>query len=703
MFVCKKTFSMDSSTVSSPGDAGNGENVLTDITVSVASLGQRAATCADSGPAISDGPSRANVTKTHQGPECAVFKPPDTHVTAGIGSFGARFHPVPPVMAGREASGVSAVSTLGVTHETARGPDHGGHHAVFEPPVSHAMAGIGSYSARFHPESPVTADREARGASAGSTFGVTHGPARGPEHGGRHVGFYDNRHAANFSHTSDFGDQFVGVRDPRLSMEFAAREYYRGTPLPYPPFFPHPFYSSSQYHPFPQQAFIPPPPPSATITSEHVRPPPSATITSEHVRSQSDSPPPLGRSESQGSGRSSQSPSEASSSHGHERQRHPSAQCADWSDISEDEESVDRAVSGQAEGKSSFKEAVRFLASACPDAVSTPSSSSDKFRTMTESLASGEVQARGTPIPKESPLLKNTLKHLECDIAGLPYPEDPYAHRDVVPLPSGQFLKIKGDDRAFPSPPPFLLHDSLPARTLHLSGADLRLFSSTNSSSNSSKRKTTFEDSTLKSFEAMARRGLEANSLASSFLDALTIHLKEPKKGEESDNSFKINPNVDPLAIQNLLWAASVAISDSMDMTGRLFFNSVLARRDAALADSALKNPEAAAEMRVLPLDAKRLFGPALETKLKERAEKAKEDRWCMPPPLSSTHHGRQRHQDRAPRPRQGLKRGPSPHRSGPDSHNAAKKKRFTPKHRNVPKSNATDKKSFSKPKKSFQ
>ena len=82
----------------------------------------------------------------------------------------------------------------------------------------------------------------------------------------------------------------------------------------------------------------------------------------------------------------------------------------------------------------------------------------------------------------------------------------------------------------------------------------------------------------------------------SSFLDGLTVHLK---KGEATEKDFKLNPEADPLAVQNLLWAASVSIVDSMEMSAKLYFNVILARRDAALAKSALKNPETAREMAI--------------------------------------------------------------------------------------------------------
>ena len=177
---------------------------------------------------------------------------------------------------------------------------------------------------------------------------------------------------------------------------------------------------------------------------------------------------------------------------------------------------------------------------------------------------------------------------------------------------------------------------------------------------------------------------MESTSLASSFVDALTVHLKQPAQisSDDSSKSFGINPEADPHATRNLLWASSMAISHSMDMLGKLYANVILARRDAALAESSLKNPEAAAEMRVLPIDSRRLFGPAMESKLKERAEKAKEDRWCMPPPppQPSPRPGRQQSFNRPQKSQNGQKRKPSFH--GGEPHNPPKRRHKAPNQR---------------------
>ena len=166
--------------------------------------------------------------------------------------------------------------------------------------------------------------------------------------------------------------------------------------------------------------------------------------------------------------------------------------------------------------------------------------------------------------------------------------------------------------------------------------------------------------------------------------------------------SFQINPEIDPLAVQNFLWASSSAIADSMEMLSMLYVNIILARRDAALSLSALKKPEDAAEMRVLPLDSRHLFGPALETKLKERAEKAKEDRWCMPPAPSAPSQGRQ-HYNRPYKPQQSQKRK-TQHQQSSNMHSQSKKSR--PDYKPSPKpSSSSNKKSSSGPrqKKNFQ
>ena len=101
---------------------------------------QRTTACVDSGLLSSDF-------------SLAVFKLPVSHAMAGIGTYGACFHPVSPVMAGSEMCGVSTESS---------------DHAVFMLPVSHTTAGIGTFGACYHPVSPVTAGREMRGVSAES-------------------------------------------------------------------------------------------------------------------------------------------------------------------------------------------------------------------------------------------------------------------------------------------------------------------------------------------------------------------------------------------------------------------------------------------------------------------------------------------------------------------------------------------------------
>ena len=94
------------------------------------------------------------------------------------------------------------------------------------------------------------------------------------------------------------------------------------------------------------------------------------------------------------------------------------------------------------------------MAQVCPEAVSSSRPSTSRYRTLAESLSSGEGEVSGKSLPKESQLLTDTLTHLECDIAGLPYPGDKERHKFFNPLATGQFLGAKGDARTFPSPGP---------------------------------------------------------------------------------------------------------------------------------------------------------------------------------------------------------------------------------------------------------
>ena len=540
-------------------------------------------------------------------------------------------------------------------------------------------------------------------------FGGYTEAARAPHHG-RHVGFDPHRPyypVPQFDNRRFFGD----------------RDYYRDAFL-HPMYSPYPM-GPSPYFPSFQHGITPHShPPSSTVTSATANrhrtrspsPPPSAETrdrTAPHRhRARPPSPPPSAESRDRTAPRRhhARSPSPPPLEESGDRTaptplsggspislRHEGS----YSDISEEEDSPQndqklRSEKGK-ENRSSFKDAVAYLSAFVPDAVATAPPSSSRFRSVTESLASGDVEVNNVSTLKESLLLTNTLNHLECEIAGLPYPEESNPRRDGTPLPTGHFLKIKGDGKTSSSPGSHLMHSRLPPQHLHLSGSDLRLFSSPSSS----KRTAHLDEATLKNFESIARRSVESASMASSFLDGLTVHLKE---GETTEKEFQLNSEADPRAVQNLLWASSVAIADSMEMATKLYFNVVLARRDAALAESALKNPEAAGEMRVLPLDTKRLFGPALETKLKERAERAKEDRLCMPPPTPSPRQGHQRQAFRAPKSQQNSKRKSHPRQSPSDSSHQNKRFRPSPKPRPKPKESSDRKPSYGRQqKKSFQ
>ena len=532
------------------------------------------------------------------------------------------------------------------------------------------------------------------------------GAARAPPHGGRHVGvreFYGDSGAA---HVGSYIPVYSPQEEWRRQEEFY-REMCYPPPVFHPSFLP---YRQSSFH-----GFSPLPPPSATVTSASMghskrtpplpegpppsrpRSPPPLRPRSPPLRLRSPSPPPRHRS-----------PTPPLLEHGNTTNRTPRCPSprSAYSDVSDDDDDASDRGSDhdthRPEQRSAFKDAVSFMAQVCPEAVSSSRPSTSRYRTLAESLSSGDGEVSGKSIPKESQLLTDTLTHLECDIAGLPYPDDKGRRKYFTPLATGQFLRVKGDTKTFPSPGPFIEHARLPSHTLSLSGSDARLFSSSSAMSN--KRKTSLDDSTLRDFEFITRRGMEAASLASSFLDALTSHLKKPKSdgSEGQDSAFHINPDADPRAVQNFLWASSVATADAMEMLGKMYVNLILARRDAALAVSALKKPEDAAEIRVLPLDSRHLFGPAVETKLKERAEKAKEDRWCMPPAPSTHSQGRQQ-SNRPFKSQQGYKRKPK-HQQSSDAHSHAKKSRPEPKP--SPKhSGSSNKKSSSGPrqKKNFQ
>ena len=162
----------------------------------------------------------------------------------------------------------------------------------------------------------------------------------------------------------------------------------------------------------------------------------------------------------------------------------------------------------------------------------------------------------------------------------------------------GSFLKMSDKTRLRKAP--ILEHSSLPRHSLSLSDTCRSVLSR----SSPSQFKASLSDTTASQWEELARRGLESASFAETVLTTVSSNLKP------LGSSGALPRHLSSEESTSLLWAMGRSIESMSHCLGRLYFNVILARRDAHLeCASARIPPECIPRIRALPIQDV-LFGP---------------------------------------------------------------------------------------------
>ena len=274
----------------------------------------------------------------------------------------------------------------------------------------------------------------------------------------------------------------------------------------------------------------------------------------------------------------------------------------------------------------SFKEAIRHLSNIDPSLV-------ESSRVVEQQLSAGERLLSGAApqgpetLPILSPLISSTMESFAASLrGGQAAPAD-----DASPAPElhgsmgvGKFFPP--DRKAlFTHRGPLLLRGSLPPGPLPLSASDRLLLPEPRSQAS---RAASLPDRVLAEWEESARLGLEAASLADTFMGGLVAALQDPSPAEEGQGTgFVLRSEPDPEAVRSFLWVVSRSLRAMTAGLSRAYFNAVLARRDAILLRSPVLPSEGTkAALRALPVAPGSLFGPQVPPTLKVGADRRRDD-----------------------------------------------------------------------------
>ena len=197
-------------------------------------------------------------------------------------------------------------------------------------------------------------------------------------------------------------------------------------------------------------------------------------------------------------------------------------------------------------------------------------------------------------------------------------PYNPEACPESVPdfpgaFPPGKFVR--------PGKPAFtkglpLSHSAIPSATLCLSQDDMLLIPE-RSRLSKVPRPTSIPERLLVNWQEMDRRGLETTSVMDSFLSGLVGALRDP----ESD-SFQLHQDLDAPAILALIQTLAQGLKASADISTRLHFNPILARRDSTLsASSVVRTPGLHTSIRTLPVGQDGLFNNHVQAVIRRQAD----------------------------------------------------------------------------------
>ena len=232
-------------------------------------------------------------------------------------------------------------------------------------------------------------------------------------------------------------------------------------------------------------------------------------------------------------------------------------------------------------------------------------------------------------VAKQSPFISSLIASLSRELRGesgglvLPRssaapPSFSLVHNDRGPLPdlppigpkalktNSFFLRSKSSYLLDKSSLPLLDHTSLPQHPLILSDVCRSVLSRSAAANNGSQPFTlAVSDKRAQDWEELARRGLESASFADSVLNVVSANsIQVGAKGSLSRPLSDVDH-------QTLVWSLGRSIESMADCLGRLYFNIILARRDAYLAKASARiPPNCLPRIRALPLDQVAIFGP---------------------------------------------------------------------------------------------
>ena len=280
-----------------------------------------------------------------------------------------------------------------------------------------------------------------------------------------------------------------------------------------------------------------------------------------------------------------------------------------------------------------------------PDLVVEKSSQSSCRTEAERVLEDGNQAAQPTFLAKQSPFIAALLSQLEADVRGEKEPKSGPSSSMVPPvkvsnplpgcsfdsnLPEvppvsdnamkrGTFFKAVSKSRPFPKPSYVpILHSNLPQAPLSLSDACRSALSKRHVDA---RVKGHIPEKSLKDWEDLARMGLESASLTESVLSVISV-----AKNTRGAQSVKTMSDRD---LRVLLWFMSKTVRSLSDCLARLFFNSILARRDAFLGNASSRlSPETLNRIRALPFDSHSVFGPQVASAVNQANSRAITDQF---------------------------------------------------------------------------
>lgn len=171
---------------------------------------------------------------------------------------------------------------------------------------------------------------------------------------------------------------------------------------------------------------------------------------------------------------------------------------------------------------------------------------------------------------------------------------------------------------------------SLPSKEVQVTAEDLRVLSHDKNEKKQASPPTDLRvtDKQLQSLEEANRRALMAASVLDSMLAGIVSAMRDPEDNDaEQGAEFNLRSEMDPDALQALIWASDTAMSDLFAQVGNAYGNTILLRRELVLTAPKCGLPPAEKRsLRARPIDGAALFGKAASATVSAIAQRVRDD-----------------------------------------------------------------------------